>query len=338
MGYEAFSSRVIPIAGDLSKPLFGLSPAEFQTLARTIDTIYHNGASVNWIFPYESLKAANVFGTQEVLRLACQHTVKPVHYVSSLSVFPLLFNTEAKVFREEDDLAQSGVLYGGYTQSKWVAEKMVAIARSRGMPVCIYRPGLITGHSRTGTWNTDDVTCRIFKSIIELGSTPDVYRTVEMTPVDYASQAIVHLSRQSASLGKVFHVINPHTVPWRALFDWLRSFGYPLQTLSYAQWRARLLALGFAGDNTAYTLLPLFSLNLSEHASTMTQHLPTFDCQTTLEALSCTSIVCPAIDRQVFAAYIAYFIRSGFLEAPPSGRVPGEIAHTMTDVDATRTV
>lgn len=46
---ESFSVRIIPIIGELSKPLLGLSEEEFKALANKIDIIYHNGALVNFI-------------------------------------------------------------------------------------------------------------------------------------------------------------------------------------------------------------------------------------------------------------------------------------------------
>jgi len=58
-------------------------------------------------------------------------------------------------------------------------------ARSRGIPVCIYRLGMITGHSQTGVSQTDDMMCRMIKGFIQLGSAPDLDLMVDMTPVDY---------------------------------------------------------------------------------------------------------------------------------------------------------
>jgi len=129
---EHLSSRIIPVVGDLSRPFFGLSQEQFLLLANNIDVIYHNGALVNFIHPYEQMRAANVQGTQEVLRLASLIKVKPVHYVSTLSVFPAQSDSEVQVFREKDYLEHGEILESGYAQSKWVAEKLVAIALSRG--------------------------------------------------------------------------------------------------------------------------------------------------------------------------------------------------------------
>jgi len=50
-----FSSRIIPVLGDLSQPQLGLSSEQFQRMASQIDSIYHNGALLNYIYPYPDL-------------------------------------------------------------------------------------------------------------------------------------------------------------------------------------------------------------------------------------------------------------------------------------------
>src|SRR5216684_4357408 len=74
------SARIIPVPGDLSRPLFGLSPRQFETLAATVDCVYHNAATVNGLHTYTQLKPTNVFGTQEAIRLASLVKLKPLHY------------------------------------------------------------------------------------------------------------------------------------------------------------------------------------------------------------------------------------------------------------------
>jgi len=177
---DHFRFRMTPVPGDLSEPYLGLAMEQFQTLATQVDTIYHNGAWVNWVQPYHALKATNVHGTQEVLRLASQMKVKPVHFTSTLAVFP--FSGEA--FREQDNLDHKKYLYGGYAQSKWVAEKLVTMARSRGLPICIYRPSVVTGQSQTGCFNTDAYLENMIKGCIHLGYVPTIDSIVDMVPVD----------------------------------------------------------------------------------------------------------------------------------------------------------
>jgi len=62
-------------------------------MASQIDSIYHNGALLNYIYPYPD-KPINVLGTQEILRLACQTKLKPVHHISSCCFLSHLLITE----------------------------------------------------------------------------------------------------------------------------------------------------------------------------------------------------------------------------------------------------
>ncbi len=274
-----------------------------------------------------------------MLRLACQGNPKPLHFISSISVFPLFGDAQNKIIYEGDSLDHGGVLYSGYAQSKWVAERLVTLARDRGLPVAIYRPGLITGHSRTGAWNTGDITCNLIKTWIELGFAPELDAATDMTPVDFVVQAIAHLSGKPQSLGQVYHLVNPQAVFVRDLIAWTRSFGFSIEPLPYERWRAKLVqrARRFRQDSTL-AVAPLFSLGISEdtpsagiHRQDTLDGLGTvilsqyadlsvrFDCQNAVSELANTPIVCPSIDAQVFGNYLSFFASSGFIQAPDPG-------------------
>ena len=194
--------RIVIILGDLAKPRFNLSPEKYQELAVKIDTIYHNGALVHHASPYSLLKTTNVLGTKEILRLACQQKIKPVHFISTISVFNINNLSQVTVIREKDNIEQFDPPLGGYSQSKWVAEKLVSIAGDRGLPVKIYRLGPIFGSSDTGAFNTNDFLYRLMIGYVHLGSAPTGELLLDILPVDYASKAIVYLSQNQALLGQ----------------------------------------------------------------------------------------------------------------------------------------
>ena len=306
---ESLSSRIIPIVGDLSQPLFALSLQQFQRLASQVDIIYHSGAWPHFVYSYSTLKPTNVLGTQEVLRLASQIKVKPVHYVSTTSVFSSIGYSGLKIIGEDDNLVYDGFLYGGYPQSKLVAEKLVRIAGSRGLPVCIYRPGMITGHSETGVSNIDDFACRVIRGCIQIGSVPEMDMMVDVSPVDYVSKAIFHLSRQKESLGKTFHLVNPNPVHVSKLIHWVRSLGYPLQEVSYSQWRKKLID---NPENALYPLLPLFPEEIPEKEMSGSGRIQ-FNMHNTHKGLINTDIIIPALNNKLLRTYFSYFTRTGFL-------------------------
>ncbi len=206
---DEFAPRIVVVPGDLEAPRLGLAYDAFDWLAAEVDVIYHNGALVNFVTPYRHLRTANVGGTLEVLRLAARRAT-PVHYVSTMDVLGAGFLTAT----EDDPNDEPNGLSHGYAQTKWVAERLVLAARSRGLPAAVYRPARIIGHSRTGIWNTDDFACRAVRGSIELGVVPDVDPIDNMSPVDYVSRAIVHISRRSDVFAHpVYHVINPDVLP-----------------------------------------------------------------------------------------------------------------------------
>jgi amino acid adenylation domain-containing protein/thioester reductase-like protein len=315
---EELSDRITPVIGDLAKPLLGLKEQEFQEMAGTIDAIYHNGAFVNLVYPYSALKAANVLGTQEILRLASKIKTKPVHFISTLDVFESDVCAGIIAIREDDRPYSGEGLAGGYAQSKWVAEQLIATARERGIPTCIYRPGMIAGHSQTGVSNLEDLNCRMLKGFIQLKSAPSLDMAIDMTPVDYVSGAIAYLSQQSESLGKAFHLFNPHPLHLNKLVKTVRSFGYNLQTIAYEKWQEALNNATKQSQNNA--LSPLSSVLLEKISSTHLTHLEMwlvgeeiFDCQNALNGLAKTPISCPPVDEALLATYFAHFKQIGFL-------------------------
>jgi thioester reductase-like protein len=314
---DKYNDRIIPIIGDLAQPILGINPEQFQTLAANIDTIYHSGAMLNYVFPYSALKAPNVLGTQEVLRLACQTKVKPVHYVSSVAVFESSAYA-GKVVKEQDDFNDWEGIFLGYSQTKWVSEKLVKIARDRGLPVTIHRPPLIAGDSKTGICNTHDFINLMIKGCLQMGSFPEVDYMLDMSPVDYVSKAIVYLSRKESSIGKAFHLQHPQPASLKGLVDWVRSFGFSIKMIPYEEWQAELINNVTSQENPLYTLRPFLLERWSDEQITIPDlylqaRRPIISCTETLAALQGSGVSCPPIDSQLLMTYTSYLIQTGFL-------------------------
>ena len=308
---EGYGERVVAVVGDLERPLLGLTAGAFAELAEKVDIIVHNGAWVNFVYPYEVLKAANVGGTQEILRLAGQHHTKAVHYVSTLSVFP----EKDGVVYEGDDLVEWRGLAGGYAQSKWVAERVLMLAQARGFPAAVYRPGRITGHGETAVFNPDDFLFKLIKGCIQLGCAPLLEMQVDMTPVDYVSGAIGYLLQQPETVGRAFHLLNGSPMSWGDLVAWLQGFGYELVLLPYEAWRQKVLVA--PADNALQPFRSIF-----EADALALDDVNEFAVGETAVTLANTPITCPPVDATLLSAYFSHFVDVGFLDRPvTSGKV-----------------
>ncbi len=307
---ETFSERIHPILSDLGEPQLGLTKEVFEQLAEQVDVIYHNGAMVNFVYPYQEHKASNVLGTQEILRLASKTKLKPVHFVSTLSILYSGDANDGRIFQEDADLDQVGAPFGGYAQSKWVAEKLVKLAGERGIPYAIYRPGLVSGHSVSGAWNTDNLISSMTRACVMLGSVPSLDVMVNIVPVDFISGAIVHLSKGPKNLGKIYHLDNPEPIHFSKLADWLRDQGFEAQMMSFDEWRAELFRqVPHMPSDGWEPYLPLL-----EEVEEKQVFMPEFDLSNTLSALDGSNIVCHPVNARLFSTYLDYFTPHGFLE------------------------
>ena len=311
---EEHGHRIIAVPGDLALPRFGLSQAAFEHLAKTVEVIYHNGALVNFMYPYKLLEAANVLGTQEVLRLACEHAIKPVYYISTLSTFAVTEYRSGDILREHDQPRQNGQVEQGYALSKWVAEQLIMDAQKRGLPISIYRPGMVTGHSQSGVGHAKDFVWQAIRLGISMEVLPERDVTLSMTPVDYVARALVHISRQEGALGKHFHLVNSQSIHMNSLVSWMHTFGYQTPLMPFDQWSALVQERAEQlTDKTAEVLAPLVVMSSSD-----LQHVPdvTYDTANTEAFLQGTAITCPPIDSQLLTAYFTYFIQHGHIDPP----------------------
>ena len=322
--HESVLTRVVIVPGDLARPLLGLSEERFDALAARLDAIYHCGAWVTGLYPYQTLKATNVSGTQDVLRLAGRGKWKPLHHVSTTSVFRGFGYSKGHSIFEDDPLETADGVIVGYSQSKWVAEKLVASARSRGMPVAVYRPGQVTGDSTNGVCHTDDVWCRVLKTFIELGSVPEISEPmqVELTPVDYVAKALVHLSLREDSLGRGFHLINPQTARLEEVVEWTRAFGYKIRGLPVDEWGEAIKSFVGSQETAVSPLMPIIEATFSAMGADGTESgsfPPRLDIGNVLSGLRDSGITCPPPSSELLSTYLSHFVRSGYI--PPAARV-----------------
>lgn len=318
---QAYESRIEIVAGDLAEPLLGLGEQGFTRLARMIDSIYHVGAVVNFIYPYSALKPANVDSVVEVLRLAATERVKLVHYVSSIDVY--LHTGLPRPYLEDAELIPLEAPEG-YARSKWAGDHLACAGRERGIPISIYRPGMMMSHTETGATQTNDFLLLQIKGLMEFGVVPDMDYLFDAVPIDYGAAAIAHISLQRPWFGRTFNLWNLHPVHIKEIHGWIRSFGYVLDAVPIETAIQHLVTLG--PDNPLFPLLPLV---FEDQVRTV---LPAFteevlakadmyeECQNALAALAGSGIECPLVTADLAHKCFSYMVDIGFLPTPDEQR------------------
>ncbi|MFJ8311032.1 MULTISPECIES: amino acid adenylation domain-containing protein [unclassified Streptomyces] len=321
---EAAWRRVECFPGDLTEPALGLSSGHAAELSRTLDLVVHNGARVNFLYPYEELRAANVDGTREVVRIAAPRRV-PVHFVSTVAVVAGLGAAGVREVDEDRPLAHADGLTMGYAESKWVAEGVLRQAAEQGLPVAVYRPYEVTGDRTRGTCNTETAICSLFKTIAETGLAPDIELPMDFVPVDHLAASIVHIATRRQADGRTYHLTNPHPAMLSDVLGRMRAAGFALRTLPYAQWVGELVR--HVARNPTSATAPFVSLcvdrsrtaDMSVKEMYLKDTFPVLGRRNAEAALAGSGLDCPPVDSALLDRYLEYFFTSGYLPRPAAG-------------------
>jgi thioester reductase-like protein len=197
-----FEERVIPVRGDLALSGLGLPCERWQFLARNIHTIYHNGAAVNYLFNYAKMRAPNVLGTNEILKLAFDRHPKIFNLISTTFIFGWAVK---EVLFESDSNQHMELLDFGYSQSKWVSERIVMDAARQGLKTRIFRPALVSP-SIAGRGNNLDIAIRLLAFMVNHGIGVDALNQVSFMPADVAANNVIAIANIPGTVNGAYHV------------------------------------------------------------------------------------------------------------------------------------
>jgi hypothetical protein len=250
---------------------------------------------VNFIYPYEELRAANVTGTRELIRLAGLARGIPVHYVSSTAVLAGLGVAGVRYVTENTPLAHPGRLRIGYVETKYVAEELLRNAGRDGLPVTIYRP-------------------------------------LDFVPADVCAAAIRHISLSGAggspgSGGGTYHLGSARPAVLGDLAGRLRAHGFGVEPVPFGAWVSELLRP--AANHRSHPMTPFLPLFVDrDPASGLTvaemylaDVFPRYGRRRAEQALAGSGIAVPPVDARLLDGVIGRLIATGYLTAPRASRL-----------------
>ena len=294
---RGWEKRILAIPGDLSQPDFGLDTSEFLNLGKGIGGILHNGAQPSQIATYSQLAPVNVEGTRQILTIAARNGGVPFQMISSVGALEAKEYRNKELFETDDISAWEGIC-NGYSQTKWASERLVINAGKQGLPVTVYRPPLIGGHSRTGSWHKDDLVYRLLKGCLSLKMVLDLPWEIDMVPVDYVANAVTALGWSPESFGKCFHLQHPHPI---TLGELMAKFSFAkilLKTVPMEEW---IEAIDSNPSSPLQPLKPLFIQRWGEEQLTYPElnqigFRARPSCDATVRLLAERGVVCPEFE------------------------------------------
>jgi len=313
------------VPGDVSAPALGMPAAQYASLRHEVDVILHGAAQISWLEPYRNLFASNVEGTRRLLQFAAAGPVTPVHYVSSLGA--TLIRPFENTRMVDEVTARSGLgtesileLPLGYLETKWVTHRMIEEARRRGLPVTLYAPGLITGHSQTGmdSLSSSQFVHALIKGSAQLGCFPDGLGW-RFIPVDVVARDVVSCLLSPASINQDIYLDSTSLLSPELMAETLRRHGFDVRVVPYAAWRRKVLALAAAADtrnalfpftDVIYALTPLRFLGQRHQ---LEWYLENRECP---DGIRATLEPREHVQPSVVSHMVAYYVQAGAMPAP----------------------
>jgi nucleoside-diphosphate-sugar epimerase len=216
----SLAGRIELVPGDITRPQLGLDDP--GGLAADVTDLWHLAAVYDLAVPRHVGMRVNVEGTHHVLDLAADcPRLERFHYFSTCYVSGRYAGPFA-----EDDLEVGAPFNNAYEETKHLAEAQVRARMAAGLPATIYRPSIVLGDSRTGETQKFDGLYFVIQlllrqprvALLPVFGDPTAYRA-NIVPSDFVVDAVTHLSRLPQSLGRTYHLADPHPLTVAEWYD-----------------------------------------------------------------------------------------------------------------------
>lgn len=241
--------KIIIVDGDLTKDNIFNNNLFIEHIINDIDIVINCAACVKHYGDINKFYNINVRGTENLVRFCVEHKKELIH-ISTLSVSGNIMEggqviqkaikgnlsyDETKFYVDQD-------LDNVYAYTKFLAEKSVfdAIVKD-GLQAKVMRMGNLTGRYIDGKFQPnveENAFSNRIKTMVELHMMPqnllDLY--LEMTPIDYAADAIVKLIHVRNNFN-VFHLFNDNHAMMRFVMEMFHKINIDLEVKTIEETR-----------------------------------------------------------------------------------------------------
>ncbi|KAI0746390.1 acetyl-CoA synthetase-like protein [Daedaleopsis nitida] len=265
------------VEADLESELLGVDVGLLDEICNSVTHIIHNAWQVNFNLSLPSFEG-DLRRLRKLIELALRSPYEAppkVMFVSSIGVVGQ-YQSSANV--PESFVEPTAAVSSGYSQSKWVAEKILQLVSQRvDVQTISLRLGQVCG-DRLGHWNESEWFPSLVKSAFFTHSLPDMKNEPSFIPSYPAAGALVEMLETTSP---VVHLVHPHPVKWHTLMNPIaEELKVPL--VSYDEWLMSLEKCAVEGtpgevdamrSNPALRLLDFFRVQGSARTPGPTETL-----------------------------------------------------------------
>ncbi|KAK4166873.1 hypothetical protein QBC43DRAFT_367805 [Cladorrhinum sp. PSN259] len=348
---ENLKQKMRVLQADTAKPLFGLSPSEYDELASSVTHLIHNA------WPMSAKRPLSGFESQfqifrHLIDFGCAAASRRpksfkfgFQFVSSIGVvgntgveeYNAFGQGKKTVVPEERVETIRSLLANGYAEAKWGCERMLDETIHKHCPdrfrAMVVRIGQIAGSKTSGYWNPIEHFGFLVKSSQTLNCLPDVDGKLFWTPVNDIAETLAELVlADDRTPHPFYHIDNPVGQSWREMNAILADALHISKSnlVPFAEWLERVRAAP-QRDNPAALLADFLDstyLRLSCGGLVLSV-------QNTLDHSKVLSRVGPVSETAV-RKYIHIWKEIGFLKATEEDKInfPGDRARLWGDSSA----
>lgn len=222
-------SKIQIVEGELTKENLNIEPTKYNELLNNITTVINVAANVSHIGNYNYFYNDNVNTVKNLIDF-CKQSSASLAHISTISIAGYTDISKQDILDfTENMLYKNQELYNNvYLITKLLAEtEIIENTHSNNINAKIFRLGNIMPRYSDGMFQynkLDNAFINRLNSLIHIGKLPNNYKnyTVELSPVDFCSRAILTLLSNKDNQ-TIYHINNPNTIRLLTLLETLAN-------------------------------------------------------------------------------------------------------------------
>jgi len=256
------NKKIFVVHGNIKEPNFGLNEEKIAELSEKIDVVINSAALVSHYGQYDRFYDTNVNSVKYLIDY-CKKYNKKLYHISTLSVvgsgIDKEYLTDKKIKKDTNVTFDESSLYVGqiienvYERSKFEAENCVLEAIGNGLNAYIMRMGNLMPRKEDGKFQENISENNFINKIIafiKMGEIPSYMSDIllEITPIDYAANAVYKIITHPTNNNRVFHIYNKNHIRLKNFVKLLNTHNYNIKIIEEDEFIKKIKLL-LADDN-----------------------------------------------------------------------------------------